>query len=679
MRRVLVLVPLIALACPASRGGFPWPLTKVGSSRVDVAEVTTIQPYDRRSSRVLARSVRRATRANLDLAAYHANVLIRQPLVGDPIAPGQARVPERPFDGALERESIVASLDRTPLTAEEKRRPLAFAPLVDYLARWDAEQAAGLEEARAAVRGESWGLPRRPGTYFQQITTLFLHGGELWVKVELEPWARLFEELPDEDGDGYPELYGRLKASLHSGAVLERIRADYAGRVLSTAEAHAWANELASYWYPSYNTDVVKLRGATRWPLASVEPEVRKASAGLTLDRPVVVIRGKPQGQAIYTVLAVDGIAPMDAKQAVAAAPPSALKATPVSPEPGPLRRAIEAELEAHGGSFAAWAAELAPTHAALRAQLARRPEALKALVGRRGFLFYRRSLDYVVGGDIQAQPPNKNPLRAIVEFKDYLAGLGVDFLLVPVPTKAEVFPDRLPGVTLDRPQVLSPFGRKFLLELSRAGVEVVALLPRSLEARGAGKPGKGDEPLYQPQDTHWTDRGLRLAAEVIARRIQRYPWWSELAKNKVAFTLKRTSFKRQGDLVSRLLEKEQRRFRPARLVAHQVLAPAGELYEDDAASPIVVLGDSFTGVYERTDCGSAGVSAHIAHRLQHPVDLVMSYGGGPNVRNKLLSRDEKTLGRMRLVVWLFAARDFFNYWDDWAPLETRGSRAKGR
>jgi len=671
MRPVLVVGSLIALACPASRGAFPWPLTKAGASRqIDAAEVTTIQPYDRQGSRVLARRVRRATRANLDLAAYHANVLIRQPLVGDPIAPGRARVPERLFDGVLERESIVASLGRTPLDDEEKRRPLAFAPLVDYLARWNAEQAAGLEEARAAVRGESWGLPRRPGTYFQQITLLYVHGAELWVKVELEPWARLFEGLPDEDGDGYPEIYGRLKTGLASKALLERIRLDYAGRVLSSAEVHAWANELASYWYPSFNTDVVKLRGARRWPLDSVEPEVLEVSAGLTVERPTVVIRGKPQGQAIYTVLAIEGIAPMDGKRAVAAAPTSGREAAPVSPELAPLRQAIEAEVKAHGGSFAAWAAALAPAHAALRAQLTRRPEALKALVGRRGFLFYRRSLDYVVGGDIQAQPPGKNPLRAIVEFKDYLAKLGVDFLLVPVPTKAEVFPDRLPGVKIDRPQVLSPFGRKFLLELSRAGVEALDLLPLYLQARG--EPSKGEEPLYQPQDTHWTDRGLRLAAEAVARRIRRYPWWPALAKTKVAFTLKRTSFKRQGDLVSRLAEKEQRRFRPARLVAHQVLTPAGELYEDDAASPIVVLGDSFTGVYERTDCGSAGVSAHIAHQLQHPVDLVMSYGGGPNVRNKLLSRDEKVLGRMRLVVWLFAARDFFNYWDDWAPLDKK-------
>jgi alginate O-acetyltransferase complex protein AlgJ len=88
-----------------------------------------------------------------------------------------------------------------------------------------------------------------------------------------------------------------------------------------------------------------------------------------------------------------------------------------------------------------------------------------------------------------------------------------------------------------------------------------------------------------------------------------------------------------------------------------------------DPDSPIVVLGDSFTGVFERTDCGSAGVSAHLARELRYPVDLVMSYGGGPNVRNTLLTWGEATLRRMRLVVWIFAARDLYNYWDDWEPL----------
>ncbi len=67
----------------------------------------------------------------------------------------------------------------------------------------------------------------------------------------------------------------------------------------------------------------------------------------------------------------------------------------------------------------------------------------------------------------------------------------------------------------------------------------------------------------------------------------------------------------------------------------------------------------------ELLDCRGAGVSAHLARELGAPVDLVMSYGGGPNVRTKLLRRGEGSLRSKRLVIWMFAARDLFNYWED--------------
>ncbi len=80
----------------------------------------------------------------------------------------------------------------------------------------------------------------------------------------------------------------------------------------------------------------------------------------------------------------------------------------------------------------------------------------------------------------------------------------------------------------------------------------------------------------------------------------------------------------------------------------------------------MVVLGDSFTGVYELMDCEHAGVSAHLAKELGIPTDLVMSYGGGPNVRSKLLRRGEAALGSKKLVVWMMTARDLYDFADGW-------------
>jgi alginate O-acetyltransferase complex protein AlgJ len=107
----------------------------------------------------------------------------------------------------------------------------------------------------------------------------------------------------------------------------------------------------------------------------------------------------------------------------------------------------------------------------------------------------------------------------------------------------------------------------------------------------------------------------------------------------------------------------------PETLVAHQVMSQ-GKPYEDDPDSPVVLLGDSFTGVYELTDAEHAGVSAHVARGIAYPLDLVMSYGGGPNVRQKLLRRGVSALGTKKLVIWMMTARDLYNYWEDWEPLK---------
>ena len=216
--------------------------------------------------------------------------------------------------------------------------------------------------------------------------------------------------------------------------------------------------------------------------------------------------------------------------------------------------------------------------------------------------------------------------------------------------------------------QPIQPYFRKFLASLARAGVEVVDLLPPYLAARGANEAGL--EPLYQRQDTHWTDRGLRLAAERLAARIQKYPWFSALSAHSRRFTVKETQFERFGDLHSRLPEATKKRYQPEKLRAQQVLVPGGAFYEDDAESPIVVLGDSYTGVYQLMDAEHAGLSAHIAKSVGYPVDLVMSYGGGPNVRHKLLRRGKEALASKRLVIWVMTARDLYDYWEDWEPLK---------
>ena len=658
MRRVLVA--LLALSCHGSNVDVGWPAPD-GRVPATNAQVRTANAgYRRASSQVLVREIDSPTRANLDWAAYHANFMNAD---APPEEAAESGKPDtsHPFGGMIDVATLTSTITRTSLTPEERGHPLAFAPLVEYLAAHKV--AGGLEEVVSAVRGEAWGLGGSAAIPRQSAVEAFLHERELWVKIEIAPWWKGLGALPDEDGDGVPEVYGRVRADLVSAEALRTIRDDYAGKVLSPAEVKAWANQLSSYWYPSYNTDLVKPAGA--WPEADTEANIKAELGGASWPAPAVVMRGKPQGKATYNVFLVKGggekVATGGAALVLAPSKPSA--------KPQALAETTKRELAGHGATWTAWAERLAPFQAGVRARLKSAPPKIKGLAGEEGFIFYRNELESVVGGDLTKQPAGKNPLPVIADFARGLAAHGVDFLFVPVPNKVEVFPDRLEAKNASLVGgIVNPYARKFLQDLAAGGVEAIDLLPAFLTERAKDKEAR--EPIYQPQDTHWTDRGLELAAHLVAERIKQYPWYAQLQQHPRRFGLKDASFTRLGDLHKNLPEPQKRRYKPQPLLCHQVLNPDGTPYEDDPDSPIVVLGDSFTGVYELTDCEHAGVSAHIAREIGYPVDLVMSYGGGPNVRGKLLRRGVEALAKKRLVVWMMISRDLFNYWEDWKPVE---------
>jgi hypothetical protein len=665
-----VALVLLLAGCHGSAVEWPRPSGTVPAANADVQTVNG--GYQRTSSGVLVRKVERPTRAALDWAAYHANFMNAEaPPEGD--AGGGKIDASRPFGGTL--ESLTGTVRGTSLSEDERRHPLAFAPMVEWLSSKKAALANGLEEVGSAVRGESWGQGSGGAVARQTAAEAFLHEGggktEVWVKVEVAPWFKALGDLPDEDGDGVPELYGRVRADLVNADAIALLRKDYAGTTLTPTQVKAWAHQLASYWYPSYNTDLVA--PPPSWPDKDTEDAIKKELGGASYPAPTIVMRGKPQGKPTYNVFLVSG---EDEKTAAAAKSPTTLKLSKTKPSPKtqPVVEAIDAELAAHGGSFTGWGNRLLPFHEAVRAKLRGTPAKVRALAGAKGFLFYRNELEFVVGGDLTKQAPGKNPLPVITEFKDTLAERGVDFLFVPVPNKVELYPDRLEPKSADLVgQVVAPFGRKMLVDLAGASVETIDLLPAFLGARAGD--AKAPETLYQAQDTHWSYRGLELAAHLVAERIKQYPWYAELAKHSQKFTTKDAPFARHGDLVSRLPAGQRKHLQPEKLVGHQVVGPGGELYTDDADSPIVVLGDSFTSVYELTECEHGGVSAHIAKEIGYPVDLVMSYGGGPNVRKTLLRRGLDDLARRKLVVYMMTARDLYHYADDWEPLQLHATK----
>jgi alginate O-acetyltransferase complex protein AlgJ len=678
--RTAVVLPMllsfgVLLSCGRPSARFPWS-PEASERPSEHADVRTLNPgYSRLRSRVLVREVKRPTRAALDFAAYHQNFIISDPEPENLAADGREPDVKTPFEGAVDEATLTPDLGRTPLTEAERKQPFSLAPLLEFLAASKVSGADALEALSSAVREESWGLPTQPGVMTQTVSEVYLHEAaagaapELWLKIEFQPWFSGLGRLPDQDGDGFPEVYARAGATRLTPELIAAVRDDYAAKELGPEEVKSWANRLASYWYPSFNTDLVA-PGAT-FPDTATEPEIKAELGDQVFEKPTIVMRAKPQGVPTYEVFLVRraGSAESAAPASKAEEAPSlALPKTKPSPAAGELGPLLAAELAQNGGSYEAWAKALAPFHVRVRERLRKTPKAVKALEGSDGFLFFRQSLAFAASGDIERQRRGKNPLPVIVEFKRELEARGVDFLFVPVPTKVEVFPDRFdPAGKALVGKPIQPYARKFLSSLSAAGVEVVDLLPAYLAERSKEA---GKEPLYQRQDTHWTDRGLQVAAELLAARVRKYPWYAAVKPHARRFTVKETAFERFGDLHSRLPEGAKKKYEPEKLRAEQVLAPGGGFYEDDEQSPIVVLGDSYTGVYQLMDAEHAGLSAHLARRVGYPADLVMSYGGGPNVRHKLLRRGKDALESKRLVIWVMTARDLYDYWEDWEPLK---------
>jgi SGNH hydrolase-like domain, acetyltransferase AlgX len=664
------VLAVAAIACRSDASKFPWG-GATSTLSVERRDVRTVSPdYARTRSQVWVREVTEPTRAALDYAAYHANFMIADPEPEVPISATGAPDTSRPFAGELEQATLTGDVTKTPLSPAEQRGALAFAPLLEFLQSRKVEGAQALAAVGSAVRSERWGLQVPPGTSGQLLSELYLHRGaagsvELWAKVEFQPWFKPFAGAADQDGDGFPELYGKLPSAAAPLTIVTAIEKDYMQPRLSAADVQAWANQLSSYWYPSFNTDLIPA-GAV-WPDEQTEADIKAELGGRTFAQPTIVLRGKPLGKPTYNVLLVSTGG--GAKAAAGASKPALqLSKTRPSPSPNETLATVGRELNEQGdGSWAKWMAKLAPTHAALKKRLKGVPPKVKALAGQDGFFFFRNDLSYVSGGDLERQRAGKNPLPIILEFKKLLDEQGVDFLFVPVPTKLEIYPEKLDPEMKDvAGQVLNPAFRKLVESLGKQGVEVVDLLPALLRAKGDdAKEGL----LFQRQDTHWTDRGLQLTAGLLAARVKKYPWYAELAKHKQTYGERETSFTRFGDLHSRLPEAEQKKYEPETLVAHQVMAGA-EPYDDDPDSPIVLLGDSFTGVYQLTDAQHAGVSAHLARGVSYPLDLVMSYGGGPNVRQKLMRRGVEALGQKKLVIWMMTARDLYDYWEKWEPLK---------
>ena len=148
-----------------------------------------------------------------------------------------------------------------------------------------------------------------------------------------------------------------------------------------------------------------------------------------------------------------------------------------------------------------------------------------KVLMGRDGWLFYKQRVDYLIQSSKDVPSRDQGPAaatRAIIRFRDQLASRGIQLLVVPVPCKARIYPDKLTRRADDLP--LKSRTLEVIAALRAAGVETVDLFDVFQESHKVSG-GEAMNSLYLARDTHWSPDGVRRAAEAIADRIVQLGW----------------------------------------------------------------------------------------------------------------------------------------------------------
>lgn len=262
---------------------------------------------------------------------------------------------------------------------------------------------------------------------------------------------------------------------------------------------------------------------------------------------------------------------------------------------------------------------------------------------------FYR---DWNTGGSGEFGAPER-AVEVVATYARLLEERGVEFILAPIPTRLQIYPDRLPGVDpIDDFAGADLAQARFLDGVARAGVEVADLFTAFLAARHDAAENS-DRLLFHDYDHHWTPRGVALAADLVAERVRGRAWFTPgPARAGVDFELRR-----ERQMCALRGPASDDYAREVELWLERVLTPEGKpAHKKDRASPILLLTDSYGKFYRSL----GGDFANLLYaRLGMRIDVIAIDGGGAVGVWEALARREGALAGKRLVIWLCGTRAF--------------------
>jgi acetyltransferase AlgX (SGNH hydrolase-like protein) len=249
-------------------------------------------------------------------------------------------------------------------------------------------------------------------------------------------------------------------------------------------------------------------------------------------------------------------------------------------------------------------------------------------------------------------KPESADPIPAIVDFNDQLKRRGIQLLLMPVPPKAAIYPEKiLPDVALHG-ETAAPYLARFYEELRGRGIDVVDLTPVFVQNLASEH-----SPIFCKTDSHWSGFGCVLAAQTIKDKTHE-KLAGQPPKNYAA-EWKETTIK--GDLGELAGSKK---VEPEKIALRTISDKAtGAAVNPDPSSPLLVIGDSHTLVFHDFLAEKSGLLDQLAYEMSFAPDLIGTRGSGSTaVRISLYRRARKDadyLAKKKVIVWCFTAREF--------------------
>jgi hypothetical protein len=302
-----------------------------------------------------------------------------------------------------------------------------------------------------------------------------------------------------------------------------------------------------------------------------------------------------------------------------------------------------------------------------------------KGILGKKGWYFYKNDVDYLVKPYITDKrsvivDPNDmatsdNPIKIIVNFKKQLEKMGIDLIVMIVPVKASIYPEMLSSRMNSSQAGTFSHSLRSIEELRKEGVDVVDLFHEFAEER-KNDSTEGDS-LYLQKDTHWKTRSIRLSAQKVAQKIRSYPWYSQ---GELEYVIDTVFAERIGDigtmttLQNQQLHELSLAFIPEHTKCFQISSVERDsggvivnkkIYKDEyRKSKILILGDSFSRIFQTDEPRGAGWIANLAYELQQPCASIVNDGGASTIVRQTLARKKSLLENKKVVVWEFVERD---------------------